>query len=166
MLCIIALATTLHAENLFENGDMDTSGGWKGTKKIGPEEDGAPAVKPSKPDKDGKEEKVNRVLTLTAKKNDALSFSQEISTKDLTDVVVKFRYRTKDYAGRGLEVRGKRANGGATFMNYPLKADGQWHEISWKFTQIQGSRKMDFVFALLEGAGTVVFDDFTAEPPK
>ena len=151
ILCFLALLAPLRADNLFSNGTMDTAGGWRGTKKMVEEpENGKP----------------NRYLMLSAKKSDPVSFSQEIDTKDVFGVTVKFRYRTKDYNGLGLELRGIRANDGFTFTNRQLKADGQWHEMTWVFSQVTGSRKTNFSFILLQGVGDVHFDDFSAEASK
>lgn len=143
--CLVA---PLCAENLFTNGNLDTAGGWKGSKKITEEpENGKP----------------NRMLVVTAKKKDQVSFSQEVDTKDKLSLTVTFRYRTKNYVGRGLELRGIRMNSGFTFSNRELIADGQWHEMTWEFTQVQGSRKIDFVIAVLQGDGEIFFDDFCAQ---
>ncbi len=142
---------------------MDTAGGWKGTKKIASEDDGtAKDDKAAKPEKPDKEHKANRVLIVTAKKNDPVSFNQQVDTKDVEDLVITFRYRTKDYAGRGLELRGIRPDRGSTLTNYKLVADGAWHEITWKFGQLRGNKKIDFQFALLQGDGSVEFDDVSA----
>lgn len=130
---------------------MDSAGGWKGSKKMVEEpENGKP----------------NRYLKLSAKKSDPVTFSQEVDTKGLFGVTLKFRYRTNDYHGLGLELRGIRTNNGFTYTNRELVADGKWHEISWNFNQVTGSKKINFSINLLQGEGDVYFDDFSAEAAK
>lgn len=157
---------SLAAKNLFDNSTMDTTGGWRGDKKFVREDDNEKAPKkPAKEEPDAKE-KANRCLLLTAKLRGQVSFNQEVATKGMTDLTVKFRYRTKDYIGRGLMLRGKRADGGSTFTDRPLVKDGEWHEMTWDFTQVNGSNKIDFSFMALEGTGEIYFDDITLEPAK
>lgn len=155
LICLLALLVSVHAENLFSNGAMDSAGGWKGTKKMVEE-----------PKDEKSLEKPNRCLMLTAKKSDPVSFNQEADTKGLFGVNLRFRYRTKDYQGLGLELRGVRQDGSFTYTNRPLEADGQWHEVSWAFNQVVGSKKIDFTFRLLQGMGDVYFDDISAEAAK
>lgn len=150
-LLILALGAPLQAENLFRNGDMDTAGGWKGSKKIIPQKE------------DGK---ANRVLAVDAKKRDRVSFSQEVNTKGALVVTLKFRYRTKKYSGLGLEMRGIRPHEGFTYRNMKLVADDEWHEVSWDFDQIHGSNEIRFEFVVQEGEGEVFFDDFSVEVKK
>lgn len=164
--CILAMMSPLCAENLFDNSTMDTTGGWKGDKKFVKEGDDEKAPKKPAKEEAADKEKPNRVLQLTAKLKDQVSFNQEVPTKGLTDLLVKFRYRSKDYIGRGLMLRGKRASGDSTFTDRPLVADGEWHEMTWDFSQVDGSNKIDFVFMVLEGTGDVFFDDITVEAPK
>lgn len=159
-ICVVAvLALTASAENLFDNSTMDTTGGWKGSKKFAKEETAKPQDQVAKKT----DTKENRIIIVSAKKREVVSFSQEVSSKGLTDVVVTFRYRTKDYSGRGLEVRGTRQDRSSTYSSYQIVADGQWHEVRWKFDQIRNSNKMDFSFILLEGEGDLHFDDITVE---
>ncbi|MBC8127845.1 MAG: hypothetical protein H8M99_11955 [Gloeobacteraceae cyanobacterium ES-bin-144] len=166
--CIIwvaALTLPLSAENLFRNGNMDTVGGWKGASKITTDEsDEKGAKKPASIPGGGKPAEANRFLQVTAKLREPVVFSQEVNTKGLTDVMIKFRYRTKDYVGRGLEIRGIRASRDFTFISRTFVKDGEWHEMTWDFTKIMGSRNIDFIFSVLEGTGVVDFDDITVEP--
>lgn len=164
--CFLAMMGPLCAENLFDNSTMDTTGGWKGDKKFVKEGDDEKALKKPAKEETADKEKPNRVLQLTAKLKDQVSFSQEVPTKGLTDLLVKFRYRTKDYIGRGLMLRGKRQNGGSTFTDRPLVADGEWHEMTWDYSQVDGSNKIEFIFMALEGTGDIYFDDVTVEAPK
>ncbi len=156
----------LAAENLFANTTMDTTGGWKGDKKFVNEGDDNKAAKKPAKDEAADKDKANRCLLLTAKLREQVSFSQEVATKGVTDLVLKFRYRTKDYVGRGFMLRGKRTDGGSTFTDRTLVKDGEWHEMTWDFSQVQGSNKVDFVFMALEGTGDIYLDDITVEPAK
>ena len=132
------------AENLFTNSSMDTTGSWRGDRRFENVEG-------------------NAVLSLEAKKNKPVYFSQDVNTRKATDVVLKFRYQTSDYSGRGLQVRGLRQDDSSTFNNRQLKADGKWHDMTWNFTEIRGSQRMTFSVELLEGTGKVLFDDVTLE---
>ncbi|MGL4401842.1 MAG: hypothetical protein ACRCXD_18425 [Luteolibacter sp.] len=153
-ICLIAIVSPLGAENLFSNGNMNTAGGWKGDGKMVKDEPAKGEVA---------KEVANRFLVLSAKKNGPVSFRQEVDTKDLITVNLKFRYKTKDYKGPGLEIRGTRMDGGSTYTNRVLKADGEWHQMSWNFTQVAGSKKVDFSVILIQGEGDVAFDDVSAE---
>ncbi|MES2922975.1 MAG: hypothetical protein V4819_15575 [Verrucomicrobiota bacterium] len=164
--CYLALMSPLCAENLFVNSTMDTAGGWKGDKKFVKDGDDDKAAK--KPAKEGTadKDKSNRCLMLTAKMRDKVSFNQEVVTKGLTALTVKFRYRTKDYIGRGFVLRGTRADQSSTFYDRTLVRDGEWHEMTWDFNQVDGSNKIDFSFTALEGTGDIYFDDIIIEPTK
>lgn len=132
------------AENLFTNSSMDTTGAWRGDRRF--------------ETVDG-----NAVLTLEAKKNKTVSFSQDVTTRKVTDVVLKFRYQTSDYSGRGLQLRATRQDDSSTHNNRQLKADGKWHEMTWTFSEVRGSNRLTFSIELLEGTGKVLFDDVTVE---
>jgi hypothetical protein len=156
--CLMALVAPLCAENLFSNGNMNTAGGWKGDGKM-VKDDPAKGEEAKIADKD----LANRYLLLSAKKSGPVAFRQEIDTKGLISVNLKFRYRTKDYKGPGLELRGMRPDGSSTYTNRELKADGEWHNMSWNFTQVAGGKKIEFSIILIQGEGEVAFDDVTAE---
>lgn len=127
-------------ENLFKNSDVNTPTIWQGDRKF---------------DKDGE----NKVIKLAAKKSETQKFFQEVTVGDAKDLVLSFRYKSSDYKGRGLQLRGKRDNGSSTFRNVEPKVSGDWVEYRWEFSEIRGSKKMVFSLELLEGEGTVLFDD-------
>ncbi len=155
-LLFLALTLPLAAENLFDNSAMDTAGAWKGSKKFVVEDQ-----------KDaGADSKENRVLCVSGNKRERVSFSQKVPLRGLTDLIVKFRYRTKDYAGRGLEIRGMRPGGSSTFINRQFEVDDKWHQVEWKFTQVNGANSVEFMFIVLEGEGDVFFDDVTVESAR
>jgi hypothetical protein len=161
IVCSLMMVGSLVAENLFSNGNMDTAGGWKGSGKIIKAEPVKGTII-----EEGAKAPVERYLQITAKKNGPVSFNQEIDTKDVFGVVLRFCYRTKDYKGPGLEMRGTRMDRSSTFTNRDLVADGEWHEMTWDFKQVAGSRKVDFSFIVLQGEGEVQFDNITAEALK
>jgi hypothetical protein len=164
--CFLCMMGPLCAENLFVNSTMDTTGGWKGSKKFVKEGDDAKAAKKPAKDEAADKDKANRCLVLTAKLREEVSFNQEVATKGLTSLTLKLRYRTKDYIGRGFVLRGTRADESSTFTNRTLVGDGEWHEMTWDFTQVNGSNKIDISFTALEGTGDIYFDDITIEPAK
>lgn len=133
------------AENLFTNSTMDTTGAWRGDRRFDKVEG-------------------NAVISLEAKKDKSVSFSQDANTAKARDLVLKLRYQTSDYAGRGLEFRGLRTDDSSTFHKRQLVADGKWHDLSWTFSEVRGSSRIIFSIELLEGAGKVLFDDVTVEP--
>lgn len=145
LLLISALPALGWAENLFENSSMDTTSTWKGDRDYEEEEGG------------------NRVLVLEASPRKEVNFSQDVDTRDLTDLVLKFRYKSENYEGRGYELRGIREGGGSTFRARKLIADGKWHDVKWDFSSIRDSHEIIFKISLLEGEGEVYFDDVTVE---
>lgn len=161
VLSSLVLCTPLSAQNLFKNGTMDTAGGWKGDGKMMKDD----AVEDESV-KQGDKEPPNRFLLLGAKKNGPVAFKQEIDTRGFIGVALKFCYKTKDYKGPGLEIRGKRMDGSFTFTNKDLVADGEWHQMSWVYTQVGGSKEIDFSFILVQGEGEVAFDNVSAEATK
>jgi len=159
-------------ENLLQNSDMDGSGKWKGDRKFMKESD--IEKKDQKEEKEKKaplteQEKLaakNRILKVKASTREIAEFDQEIDTKKLTTVTIRFRYKTSNYTGHGLKITGTRDDDSYTYRDYDLKADNQWHSHVWKFSEIRGSRKLNITFKVLEGIGEVYFDDITAEVPK
>ena len=133
------------AENLVKDGAMDSSTAWKGDRKF-------------------EEIEGNRVLSIEAKDNRVVAVSQELNTRDLSDLNYQFRYRSENYKGRGLQFRGTRSDGSSTYRTIEVKSDGQWHEYSSTFTAVRGSKDVTFSFELLEGEGTVQIDDVVIEP--
>ena len=140
ILAALLLPSLCFAENLFKNGGMDTSSGWKGDRKYVP--------------LDG-----SRVIMVKANKRKAVSFGQTVGSRDVTDFYLTYRYKSFNYKGRGFKLSGTRDNGSSTFNTYDLKADGKWHKMKKKFTEVEGSRNIKFTFTILEGKGEVFFDD-------
>lgn len=139
LLCLVCTASAAE-DNLFKNSDVNTPTVWQGDRKF---------------DKDGE----NKVLKLVARKNDTQKFFQEIGVGGAKDLVLVFRYKTADYKGRGVQLRGKRENGSSTFRNIDPKATGDWIEYRWDFSEIRDSKRMTFSIELQEGEGSVLFDD-------
>ncbi|MCA1659462.1 MAG: hypothetical protein LC642_02815 [Verrucomicrobiaceae bacterium] len=144
LLFALLVPVIVFAENLFTNSSMDTTGGWQGDRRFETIED-------------------NKVAVLEAKKNRTVSFSQDVDTRNATDLVLKLRYKTADYAGRGLQLRGSRPGSGSTISTRQLKADDQWHDMTWAFSEVRKSNRVKFEIELLEGTGKVFFDDVTVE---
>jgi hypothetical protein len=144
VLLILILPLGVYAENLAKDSTMDTTTGWSGDRKFETVED-------------------NRVLVLEAEKKKTVVISQEIKTRDISDLYITLRYRTKDYKGRGLQFRGKRQDGSSTFRTHELKADGTWHELKWRFSEIRGTNELRFSIELLQGQGTVLIDDVVVD---
>ena len=136
LLVLLLIPTLGSAENLFRNSAMDTAATWAGDRNFETVEG-------------------NRVMSLKAKKNKSVMFYQEAETRDQKDLVIKFRYQTADYKGRGLQIRGTRQNGSSTFRTIALKTDGQWVEYKWEFSELRGSGQIRFSFELMDGTGTV-----------
>jgi len=134
------------AGNLFKNGDMSNGTmGWQGDRRF--VDDGG-----------------NRVMEVKAKKSGPRVFSQEINTEKVSDLVIKFKYKTADYKGKGLRIEVKWASGNTQYTRYgdvTLKADGTWQEDGSKIADINAP-KVNVIFTLSEGEGTVYFDDIIA----
>lgn len=144
LLTAILLPSLCFADNLFKNGGMDTSSGWKGDRKFVPLDD-------------------SRVILLKADKRKPTSFYQSVDTKDIKDLTVKYRYKSFNYKGRGMQIRGTRGDGGSTFNTFDVEADGKWHEKTWRFSEVRDHRQIKFSFILLEGEGEVFFDDISVD---
>ncbi|MBA2436246.1 MAG: hypothetical protein H0V54_14410 [Chthoniobacterales bacterium] len=145
LLIVVLIPTLGLAENLFRNSDMETGAAWSGDRRIETVDE-------------------NKVMVMEAKKSRTVSCHQDAATRGQKDLILKFRYRTKDYHGRGLQLRGARQNDSSTFRTINLKADDQWHDFEWPFSEIRGSSKIRFSFELLEGEGKVFLDDIVLEP--
>jgi hypothetical protein len=144
ILLLLAFPCFSQAENLAKDSTMDTSTGWSGDRKFETVDD-------------------NRVLSLEADKKKTVMVYQDLKTRDLADLYISFRYQSKDYAGRGLQLRGKRQDGSHTFRTIDVKADGQWNEVKWRFSEIRGSNELRFSLEILEGEGIVLIDDVVIE---
>ncbi|MEO7725041.1 MAG: hypothetical protein ABIU29_10235 [Chthoniobacterales bacterium] len=145
LLIALLTPTLCLGENLFRNSDMDIGAAWSGDRRFEKVDD-------------------NQAMVMEAKKGRTVSCYQDAATRGQKDLILKFRYRTQDYIGRGLQLRGSRQNDSSTFRTISLKADDQWHDFEWQFSEIRGSSKIRFSFELLEGAGKVFLDDVTLEP--
>lgn len=140
LLFTCSAALSFAGENLFKNSDVNTPTVWQGDRKF---------------DKDGE----NKVIKIVAKKSDTQKFLQEVSVGDAKDLVLSFRYKSADYKGRGLQLRGKRENGSSTFRNVTPKVSGEWVQYTWDFSEIRDSKRMVFSIEVLEGEGVFLFDD-------
>lgn len=147
ILTVMLLPSSVFAENLFSNSDMSTTGAWRGSRSF--------------TTLDGE-----KVLVMKASPRRIESFSQGAATRGMKDVVVSFRYMSPDYSGRGFQLRGHRPDGSSTFRSFNLTSDGQWHNLSWRFSEIRNCNKIDFTFDVLEGDGTIYFDDVKVTEAK
>lgn len=145
LLALIPSLALAADENLFRNSDMDSTAAWKG-------------------DKGFHTLNGNKVLEIKANPNREVSFNQVADTRKVKDIQLTLRYITSDYQGRGFQIKGVRADATWTFYDFELIADGQWHEIPLKFSEVNGSRQVDFKFVVKDGTGTVYFDDIVAFP--
>lgn len=111
ILFVAALAPVLcfAEENLVKDGGMDSSTGWSGDRKFETVDE-------------------NRVLVLESERNRSADVSTEVNTRDLSDLVISFRYRSADYDGSGLRLRCTRPNRSSTHRSIEIQADNQWHE--------------------------------------
>lgn len=143
-LLLLIFPMSLCAENLAKDSSMDTSTGWSGDRKF-------------------EEIEKNRVLVLEAEKKKIVVVHQDLKTRDIPDLYIKLRYRSKDYKGRGLQFRGKRQNGSYTYRLNQIIADGRWNELKWRFSELRGTNELRLSLELLEGEGTVLIDDVVVE---
>lgn len=144
ILLILMMPLFASAENLAKDSSMDTSTGWSGDRKFKVVED-------------------NRVLEMEADKKKTVFVHQDLRTREITDLYIKFRYRSSDYKGRGLQMRGKRDTGSSTFRTITITANGKWNEVEWRFSEIRGSNELRLSLELLQGEGTVMIDDVVVE---
>ncbi len=139
------LPSGVFADNLFSNSDMATTGAWRGSRTFTELED-------------------EKVIVVKANPRRGEAFTQDAVTRGVKDVIIKFRYLTEDYEGRGLQLRGTRPDGSSTYRNISVVSDGKWQTASWDFSEIQNANKITFSFSILEGNGSIYFDDVTLTP--
>lgn len=147
ILLLFLASGSLFAENLFDNSTMDSAGGWKGTRKF-------------------IDDAGNRVISVEGNRNRIVGFTQDVATRGMKELVLSFRYKTSDYKGGWLEVRGKNQSAGGSYYQMYLKADGQWQKQSYKFHDFGKNNQTTFSITLKKGEGTVFFDDVTLEATK
>jgi hypothetical protein len=75
---------------------------------------------------------------------------------------IRFQYRSDDFVGEGVEMRGEfpTLRGLFTFRNPTLKFDGKWNEYLWPFSDTKGQELMNFQMLLENGEGEVSFKKF------
>lgn len=140
-------------EELLKNGDFEKGvANWRGDRKI--------VVEEGKPE--------NHVAEVVSTKRQARSFQQDIDTRGMKDITLKFRMKpSADYAGRGVQLRFVRHGGGFTFNNMDLKGGEDWKDHTWKFSEINNEPKLTFIVEVEDGdAGSVFFDDFSIVEDK
>lgn len=147
LVCVSVPGIAENGENLFENGDMNSTTGWKWAGHVSYETIDS-----------------NRVLQVTANPRREISFYQVAITRKLNDVTIRFKYMATDYKGRGILIRGVRSDGSSTFMIFDPVVDGTWQEYDWHFRAVRRNPRMRFYFVVMEGEGTVYFDDFVVLP--
>ena len=87
LLITLLVPTLCLAENLFRNSDMDIAGRLVRGSQVRKVDD-------------------NQAMVMEAKKGRTITCYQDVATRGQKDLILKFRYRTKDYNGRGLQLRG------------------------------------------------------------
>ena len=127
-------------ENLVKDGKMDSSTGWSGDRKFETVDE-------------------NRVLVMAAERSRSAKVSTEVNTRNLTDLVISFRYRSSGYDGRGLQLRCTRPDRSSTFRSIEIETDDQWHEYTWRFSEVRDAKSIEFSLELFKGTGAVMIDD-------
>jgi hypothetical protein len=149
---IISAGVTLASfagENLIINGDFAKgSSRWKGDENI---EFETPAEE-------------NKVCKIILDEDDDIKFHQEIRTKGLKDLTVKYRLKkSQNYDGRGYDVRIIRDDGSFYFYNQSLPKNGDWNDRSVTFSDLKKSSRIKVTFLIRSGnSGYLLFDDISA----
>jgi hypothetical protein len=80
-------------------------------------------------------------------------------------MVLKFSYRSSDYVGTGLKLKGYNTPVGHYHRVIAIPGDGEWREAEWpyKAEQYMEARNIRMVIQVLEGAGDVEFKEIRVE---
>ncbi len=75
---------------------------------------------------------------------------------------LKFSYRTSDYVGEGLKLKGYYTRLGYHHRTITFNADGKWHEYTWPYPSAQylNAAQIRMVLEVLSGKGSVNFKGF------
>ena len=103
----------------------------------------------------------NKILEMALKRNQKSSFYQLIDTAGVS-FIISFRVKPSDgYKGDGIiTLRCTRADRSFVWQNFNIRGKS-WQTISWPFTEINGSRKVNFSIETERGEGKLLFDDFS-----
>ncbi len=107
-------------------------------------------------------EEILRIKATTEARQIERSFDVE---KFRGGMKLKFSYRTTDYTGTGLRLKGYNTPTGHYHRDLPLPNDGQWREYEWpyKSEQYMDARNIRMVLEVQGGAGNVEFKDLEVE---
>lgn len=135
--------------NLIDNGDFtDGKRSWDGDVKF-----------------DSEAENRNGQIKVDDKK--IRSFQQKFKTKDVKDMVIKFKYKTSDnYKGRGFTVHIVLPSSSSVYYTIDVTANSKWDEFSKKFGELNDADFITLLIKVNEGEGEIYFDDFTVVAVK
>jgi len=148
VLVLTLVAGALHGEELLRNGDFERgTSGWKGDRKV---------IEYSAD---------NKVCRIEVDDEIQAFYQADIDVEDLKDVVLTFKYQiSSDYSGRGLTMQFVRPDGSWTYRTINLENPGKWQTYKWHFGEIRGAEEITLKLEILEGEGTVMFDDISVQP--
>lgn len=131
-------------ESLIKNGDFEKgSSGWKGDEEI---------VSHSG----------NNICLIELDESENVEFFQHVKSRGYKELLITFRVKkSKDYEGRGFEVRMSRDVGGFYYStrNAPSSAD-TWQDHTVRMTHVDGSSRVKISFIVLSGeTGYLAFDE-------
>jgi len=128
-----------------------------------PEEDtGFASLRKWKGDGDIKRKDGEEIILIEADLANSRKFEQSFETRDLpngTNFVLQ--YRTSDYVGSGMKLKGYYNARDFFFRPVPFVADGEWHEANYRHetTKYNGSAEIRIQVEVLGGTGSVEFKE-------
>jgi hypothetical protein len=133
-----------HAQSV-SNGDLSKGNtGWKGDRVV--------QADPAKAD--------NKVLGIELSKFSYKYFSQQVEAGGGQTITLSFDFNVSlDYAGDGFRIQVSGGNRAPYYQDYTQASDS-WTHAEFKYSDVNGARKLDISFRVNPGLGKIYFDNF------
>ena len=136
---------SIAGENLINNGDFEKgSNRWSGDKKIVYET----------------EERANKICKVELEDDEDHSFYQKIVLQEPKDLILRFKIKkSADYKGSdeiGIRFKEEHASMSTSRM---IPDNNEWNEIEFKYTNFRDAKRIQIIFTVKRGTGTLYFDD-------
>lgn len=137
--------SSVASENLINNGDFEKgSSGWSGDTKIVYET----------------EEKKNKICKVELEDDEDLKFWKKIVLQDPKDLILRFKIKkSADYKGSeelDLYFEEEHASMRTTQI---IPDNNEWNITEFKYTNFRDAKRINIIFDVKKGAGTLYFDD-------
>ena len=137
-MCFVAVA----GENLLKNADFEKgSTRWSGDRKIVSEGD-------------------NKICKVELEEDESVSFCQKIALQDPKDLILRFKIRkSDDYEGDEEVLIRFDEERSAMHTSRMIPDNHEWNEIEFHYTNYRDAKRIEIIFMVNRGAGTLYFDD-------